>query len=175
MGYTHSPPDSLPLVSPARADVRYTNPSGAITGLSFSPIQNLLAFTSSSGQFSRWTDPIPSTLPSPIVSEAVQAKTLDKLLDDEFGDEDGLDIEERGEDIDDWIVDDDGYADLEEGKGRGGVVVATKAQPAFGPGSTGMKSKKRYLGESLLSFHSFFRILTRRRVWDNDEGRQSDG
>jgi hypothetical protein len=72
---------------------------------------------------------------------------LDKLLDDEFGDEDGLDIEERGEDIDDWIVDDDGYADLEEGKGRGGVVVATKAQAAFGPGSTGMKSKKRYLGE----------------------------
>jgi hypothetical protein len=59
-----------------------------------------------------------------------------------------LDIEERGEDIDDWIVDDDGYADLEEGKGRGGVVVATKAQAAFGPGSTGMKSKKRYLGES---------------------------
>jgi hypothetical protein len=99
---------------------------------------------------------------------------LDKLLDDEFGDEDGLDIEERGEDIDDWIVDDDGYADLEEGKGRGGVVVATKAQAAFGPGSTGMKSKKRYLGESLLSFHSFFCILTRRRVWDNDGWRQND-
>jgi len=67
-----------------------------------------------------------------------------------------LDIEERGEDIDDWIVDDDGYADLEEGKGRGGGVVPTKAQPAFGPGSTVMKSKKRYLGESLVSFYSFF-------------------
>ena len=59
-----------------------------------------------------------------------------------------MDIEERGEDIDDWIVDDDGYADLEEGKGRGGGVVPTKAQPAFGPGSTVMKNKKRYLGES---------------------------
>jgi len=67
-----------------------------------------------------------------------------------------LDIEERGEDIDDWIVDDDGYADLDEDKGRGGGVVPTKAQPAFGPGSTVMKNKKRYLGESLFSFYSFF-------------------
>jgi hypothetical protein len=82
-----------------------------------------------------------------------------------------LDIEERGEDIDDWIVDDDGYADLEEGKGRGGVVVATKAQAAFGPGSTGMKNKKRYLGESsFLIFHS----SPRDDVWDSDEGRQND-
>jgi len=77
-----------------------------------------------------------------------------------------LDIEERGEDIDDWIVDDDGYADMEEGKGRGGVVVPTKAQAAFGPGSTGMKNKKRYLGESLLSFHSFLLpIFSPRRRW----------
>lgn len=81
---------------------------------------------------------------------------MDKLLDDEFGDEDGLDIEERGEDIDDWIVDDDGYADLDEGKGRGGVVVATKAQAPFGPGSTGMRNKKRYLGEC--SFSSYSRV-----------------
>ena len=81
---------------------------------------------------------------------------MDKLLDDEFGDEDGLEIEERGEDIDDWIVDDDGYADLDEGKGRGGVVVATKAQAPFGPGSTGMRNKKRYLGEC--SFSSYSRV-----------------
>lgn len=128
---------------------RYTNPDGAITGLAFSPISNLLAFTAFNGAFSRWTDPIPKNLPSPIVSDAIQAKTLDKLLDDEFGDEDGLDIEERGEDIDDWIVDDDGYAD-EEGAGSRGkreVVNVTKAQPAFGPGSTEMRNKKRYLGE----------------------------
>jgi hypothetical protein len=128
-------------------DDRYTNPDGPITGLAFSPISNLLAFTAYNGSFSRWTDPIPKTHPSPTVSDAIQAKTLDKLLDDEFGDEDGLDIEERGEDIDDWIVDDDGYAE-EEGKGRREVVSSTKAQPAFGPGSTGMRNKKRYLGMS---------------------------
>jgi chromosome transmission fidelity protein 4 len=104
---------------------RYTNPEGDITGLVFSPISNFIAFTSSDGSFSRWTDPIPSNLTSPITSDAVQAKTLDKLLDDEFGDEDDLNIEERGEDIaDDWIVDDEGdggYArddDIEYTKGR---------------------------------------------------------
>jgi len=61
----------------------------------------------------------------------VQARTLDRLLDDEFGDEDDLNIEERGEDIaDDWIVDDvgdGGYArddDAEYSKGRGGGEVS---------------------------------------------------
>jgi len=69
------------------------------------------------------------------------------LLDDEFGDEDGLEIEERGEDIDDWIVDDDGYAEEEGRKGGREFVNLTKAQTPFGPGSTGMRNKKRYLGE----------------------------
>jgi len=47
-------------------------------------------------------------------------------------------------------VDDDGYADADEegrGKGRREVVNVTKAQPPFGPGSTSMRNKKRYLGE----------------------------
>lgn len=149
----HSPhPRLTPSTRPpSLSDIRYTNPDGAITGLAFSPIANLLAFTAFNGAFSRWTDPIPSTLPSPTVSDAIQAKTLDKLLDDEFGDEDGLDIEERGEDIDDWIVDDDGYAEEDgpKGNGRREVVNVTKAQPPFGPGSTGMRNKKRYLGMSL--------------------------
>jgi len=49
-------------------------------------------------------------------------------------------------------VDDDGYADADEegrGKGRREVVNVTKAQPPFGPGSTSMRNKKRYLGEYL--------------------------
>lgn len=100
---------------------RYTN-SSAITGLSFSPISNLLAFTAFDGAFTRWNNPIPANLTSPTVSDAVQAKTLDRLLDDEFGEgDDGLDIEERGEVIvDDWIVDDDGgaYGD-DDGEGDG--------------------------------------------------------
>jgi chromosome transmission fidelity protein 4 len=155
---------------------RYTHSSN-VTGLSFSTISNLLAFTAFDGSFTRWTSPIPSNLPSPTISDDVQAKTVDRLLDDGFDDED-LNIEERGEDIgDDWIVDDDGGAyiagDEEEIGYKGGrrevgksisrvgsvlaqtartglsddAVNVTKAQPPFAPGSTSMKNKKRYLGE----------------------------
>ena len=49
-------------------------------------------------------------------------------------------------------MDDDGYADADEegrGKGRREVVNVTKAQAPFGPGSTSMRNKKRYLGEYL--------------------------
>lgn len=102
---------------------RHSSTEGNITGLSFSPTANLIAFTTMDGSFSRWTDPVPSSLPSPITSEAVSAKKLDKLLDDEFGDEDDLDLEDRGEDLaDDWIVDDDGtYLAEDDGyKGKAG-------------------------------------------------------
>lgn len=123
----------LPLSSYTILIKRYTNSEGNITGLVFSPISNFIAFTSSDGSFSRWTDPIPSNLTSPTASDAVQARTLDKLLDDEFGDEDDLNIEERGEDIaDDWIVDDEGdgeYArddvDYSRGRREGGESFAT--------------------------------------------------
>lgn len=77
----------------------YTCPDGAISGLQFSPNANLLGFTSLDGSFHRWKEPIPSEFPDPYTSEAAQAKKLDKLLDDEFPDDD--DIEERGEDIGD--------------------------------------------------------------------------
>lgn len=68
------------------------------------------------GSFSRWTDPVPSNLPSPTASDALQAKKLDRLLDDDFGDEHDLDLEDRGEDLaDDWLVDDDEGGYLAEG------------------------------------------------------------
>ena len=56
-------------------------------------------------------EPIPPSLASPVTSDAAQATKIDRLLDDEFGDEE--DMEEKGEELgedfaDDWIVDDDG-------------------------------------------------------------------
>lgn len=130
------------------------------------------------GSFTRWTDPVPSNLPSPIASDAVQAKKLERLLDDDFGDDD-LDLEDQGEDLaDDWLVDDDGGYLAEDGENakRSGrelgksiskriptdigrlelmdLVNATKAQPSFTPGSTSMRNKKRYLGKL------FFRTCT---------------
>lgn len=99
----------LPSVMRSWLTSRYTNSEGDITGLAFSPTANLVTFTAMDGSFTRWTDPVPSSLPSPITSDTVQAKKLDKLLDDEFGDDDDLDLEDRGEDLgDDWLVDDDG-------------------------------------------------------------------
>ncbi|OWZ76111.1 chromosome transmission fidelity protein 4 [Cryptococcus neoformans Tu401-1] len=142
----------------------YTCPDGAISGLQFSPNANLLGFTSLDGSFHRWKEPIPSEFPDPYTSEAAQAKKLDRLLDDEFPDDD--DIEERGEDIgdedifgdDNWIVDDDGnlggyggYDDEKKwGKGRTEVVNVTKAQAPFTPGSTSFRNKKRYLAFNMI-------------------------
>lgn len=59
---------------------------------------------------------------------------LDKLLDDEFGDEDA-DMEDKGEDVDDlygdggdWIVDDDGAYGGDDGeKTRGGRTEVGKS------------------------------------------------
>lgn len=109
--------------------LRYTNLEGAISGLAFSPTSNLIAFTSLDGSFHRWTSPVPADLPSPIATEAQQAKKLDRLLDDEFGDDE--DMEERGEDLvedlaDDWIVDDDGGYGADDGEkawGKGRTEV----------------------------------------------------
>ena len=106
---------------------KYTNPDGNISGLEFSPKSNLIAFTSLDGSFSRWKDPIPSSMPDPVTTDAAQAEKLDKLLDDEFGDDE--DMEEKGEDVDDlfgeagddWIIDDDGgYAADDGERARGG-------------------------------------------------------
>ncbi|KAE8539030.1 hypothetical protein D1P53_005400 [Cryptococcus gattii VGV] len=143
----------------------YTCHDGAISGLSFSPNANLLGFTSLDGSFHRWKEPIPSELPDPYTSEAARAKELEKLLDDNFPDDDE-DIEERGEDIgdedifgdDNWIVDDDGNfggygGDDDEkkwGKGRTEVVNVTKAQAPFTPGSTSFRNKKRYLAFNMI-------------------------
>ena len=107
---------------------KYTNVEGAVSGLAFSPTDNLLVFTSLDGSFQRWKEPIAADLPSPVITEAAQAKRVDKLLDDDFGDVDDLD--EKGEDLedlddmaDDWIVEDqEGYGKDDEerkwGKGR---------------------------------------------------------
>ncbi|WWC59498.1 uncharacterized protein I303_102054 [Kwoniella dejecticola CBS 10117] len=146
---------------------KYTNSAGAISGLCFSPKSNLIAYTSLDGSFHRWSNPIPDNLPNPYSTAREEAKNLDKLLDDEFGD-DEVDMEEKGEDLDHdendlfgddgWIVDDvgggQGYGkDDDERKwsnGRTEVVNVTKAQASFTPGSTEFRSKKRYLAFNMI-------------------------
>lgn len=132
-----------------------------ISGLEWSPKENLLVFTALDGSFNRWSTPVPSELPNPVLSDEAVAKKVDKLLDDGlFGD--GDDLSERGEDLDDgmeddvagdWIVDDEGlFNDTEDKwtKGRTEVVNVTKAQEPFVPGSTHWKAKKRYLAFNMI-------------------------
>lgn len=137
--------------------VKYSS-EASVTGLAWSPSTNMLVFTDLDGKFHRWEEPVPADLPSPVLSEEALAKKVDQILDDGlFGDEDD-DMEEKGDELDDfgnddWIIDDDGvYADDDDGeenraRGRTEVVNVTKAQKPFVPGSTQWKNKKRYLGE----------------------------
>jgi chromosome transmission fidelity protein 4 len=139
---------------------KYTNVGAPVTGLAWSPTTNMLAFTDIEGSFHRWNEPVPSDLPSPVLSDEAVAKKVDKLLDDGIFGEGDEDLEEKGDELgdgdefgDDWIIDDDGgYAVEDDGedkwaKGRTEVVNVTKAQDSFVPGSTQWKNKKRYLGE----------------------------
>jgi chromosome transmission fidelity protein 4 len=94
----------------------------------------MVAATTTEGHYVKWTSPVPSSLPDPVITEAAHAKNLDKLLDDDFGDGDE-DMEDRGDDLDDlhdlggddWIVDDDGAYGVEDGeKTRGGRTEVGK-------------------------------------------------
>ncbi|OSD04053.1 hypothetical protein PYCCODRAFT_1408512 [Trametes coccinea BRFM310] len=150
-----------------------------VTQMAFSPSKNLLAWTDTSGDLTRWPDPIPASAPDPVklsantnaVSVQVKRKGTPTLFDDDDVaaarpakqqdvDDAALD-EDIGIDLDndDWILDDlGGGLDDDDGEARrlaaeGGVkemVSVTKAQPAFQPGSTPMENKKRYLAYNMI-------------------------
>ena len=95
----------------------------------------MLAFTAQDGTFHRWSDALP------------QSTGSSKLLDELAGEGN---VEEEDLYGDDWIIDDDGgygeAKEIERDAFIGNQVVSvTKAQPAFTPGSTSMRNKKRYL------------------------------
>ncbi|BEJ14934.1 hypothetical protein CspHIS471_0407010 [Cutaneotrichosporon sp. HIS471] len=131
-----------------------------VTGLAWAPNANKIAFTTSNGWFNRWTEPVPADFASPFLSDAELAKKTDKMLDDDlFGEDEGIDLDEVGEELgdevgDDWIVDDDGAFAEDDGEatrgGRTQVVNVTKAQPPFVPGATEWRAKKRYLAFNMV-------------------------
>ncbi|KAH9045120.1 hypothetical protein EDB84DRAFT_1469307 [Lactarius hengduanensis] len=134
-----------------------------VTQIAFSPTRNLLAWTDFAGSLYRWSDPIPSTSPSPVASAPTSALTrpvrrgpTPTLFDDDPKSHQKDDVAVGGVDDfenEDWILDDVGGG-LEDDTGAraddGDVFVkemvsVTKAQPAFQPGSTPMENRKRYL------------------------------
>ena len=64
------------------------NRGGVVTQVLFSPTKNLVAWTDTSGQFMRWSDPIPKNLPSPVGRlsgpTAIASKNLDSSKSDRF-------------------------------------------------------------------------------------------
>ncbi|KAG9026461.1 hypothetical protein FRB95_008833 [Tulasnella sp. JGI-2019a] len=142
--------------------------SDVVIDLAWSPSANLLAWTNMDGALARWADPIPSTHPSPNTSSAKhneiskpaakgekqKPSKLDDLFDD--GDDTAMDGDEPDDvpvdkvyddDDQDWVDNDVGEDFTAERVGAGlrEMVNVTKAQPAFQPGSTPFKGKKRYL------------------------------
>ncbi|CDO76190.1 hypothetical protein BN946_scf185037.g13 [Trametes cinnabarina] len=150
-----------------------------VTQMAFSPSKNLLAWTDTSGDLTRWPEPIPSSSLDPVklsvgtnaVSVQVKRKGTPTLFDEDniiparpgmpkdaedaaLDDDIGIDL-----DNDDWILDDLGGG-LEDDDGEakrlaaeGGIkemVSVTKAQPAFQPGSTPMENRKRYLAYNMI-------------------------
>jgi len=99
-----------------------------VTQMVFSPNKNLLAWTDFAGSLYRWSDPIPSSSPSPVASVSTSASTrpvrrapTPTLFDDEAiahqpNQQANEDIDLGGAadfENDDWILDDvgDGMAD----------------------------------------------------------------
>lgn len=99
--------------------------------ISFSPTDNLLAWTDIEGTLTRWPNPIPSSYPHPAkqlsraasskIAQAQLARTdLDKMfadvdIDEDLGEDDqdaidkmAVDNETAGVYDDDWVIDDDG-------------------------------------------------------------------
>ncbi|KAI0305537.1 WD40 repeat-like protein [Multifurca ochricompacta] len=144
-----------------------------VTQLAFSPTKNLLAWADFTGSLYRWSDPIPSSSPSPVDPVATSLVTRPKrrgatptLFDDDatarkpnepVKEDTGLGGAEDFEN-EDWILDDvgDGMEDDLGAPGEDGnalvkeMVSVTKAQPAFQPGSTPMENRKRYLAYNMI-------------------------
>jgi chromosome transmission fidelity protein 4 len=105
-----------------------------VTQIAFSPTKNLLAWTDFAGSLYRWSDPIPSSSPSPVASVSTSVSTrpvrrgpTPTLFDDEAVAHKSN--QETNEDIDlgaaddfeneDWILDDVGDGMVDDGGANG--------------------------------------------------------
>ncbi len=131
--------------------------------MAFSPTKNLLVWTDTTGDLTRWREPIPASAPDPVklsagtssVTVPVKRKGTPTLFDDDMhigsnadtGKAKDTEVEEDlGIDLDndDWILDDVGTLDDDDGEarrlaaeggiremgelGRGGVIIPADNQ-----------------------------------------------
>lgn len=124
-----------------------------MTGLEFSPTDNALSWACVDGTFSTWTDPVPAEKPHPARQPRVHATRQNGLGEngEGFGQLEGEDDDDMGEDLadfdnDDWIIDD------EEG---GGVNYKDReASPNLGNGVREVGESSIRTSETAISFFS---------------------
>lgn len=119
-----------------------------VTQIAFSPTKNLIAWTDFAGSLYRWSDPIPSSSPSPVASVPTSSSTrpvrrgpTPTLFDDEAiahksNQQANEDIDLGGADDfenEDWILDDvgDGLADDVGANGDNGSEFVKEMGMAF--------------------------------------------
>ncbi|KAF7361915.1 Chromosome segregation protein [Mycena venus] len=145
-----------------------------VAQLAFSPAENLIAWTTMGGKFTRWLKPIPSTRPDPVKpipkSRGSEAPVADPTLDAIFGgddnDNDKGDIEHEdlnvdNDDVGDEVGDDrseNDWMDDDTNTALAGpdfvkeMVSITKAQAPFQPGATPLLETKRLLAANRLGY-----------------------
>lgn len=146
----------------SRKIVRTQQGEGIVTGLSWHPSADVLAWTDMQGQLVRWDQPIGATLPSPseevtfarvapaaatAPSAAEEADTFDDLFDDT-----GID-EGEAEDVGRRVRDEPSVLRPLSRRSRAGRSAAASqdllpTQRAFQPGSTPMFAQRRFLAMS---------------------------
>ncbi|KAJ7262195.1 hypothetical protein B0H12DRAFT_1321837 [Mycena haematopus] len=148
---------------------KHSSGTASVTQLAFSPAENLIAWTTDAGTFTRWSNPIPDTHHDPVkpiskVSEAPRTNPaasaifddeeavdvdLDDNIENEFGDNVADDVSES-----DWMDEDTntGPVDVTPSDFVKEMVSITKAQPPFQPGATPMLETKRLLATNGLGY-----------------------
>ncbi|KAJ7188294.1 hypothetical protein C8R46DRAFT_934135 [Mycena filopes] len=144
---------------------------GVVGQIAFSPTQNLLAWTSTKGDFVRWPEPIPHTLHGPVkplpktASATEDAKDPALIFNEDdlaidagmadLGPDDLDDVSIASAEHNDW-VDEDADADVPTGQDFVREMVSiTKAQPPFQPGATRASESsatKRLLASNRLGY-----------------------
>jgi len=139
-----------------------------VTGLEFSPTDNALSWACVDGTFSTWTDPVPAEKPHPARQPRVHATRQNGLGEngEGFGQLEGEDDDDMGEDLadfdnDDWIIDDE----------EGGVNYKDReASPNLGNGVREVGESSIRTSETAFSF-----VLPSGSAWSSWHNKSASG
>ncbi|KAJ7462267.1 hypothetical protein B0H11DRAFT_2285618 [Mycena galericulata] len=158
-----------------------SSPEAILTQLAFCPTENLLAWTTADGAFTRWPKPIPADFSDPVQpllemngSSVADVDVASGIFDDDV-EINGTDVaeDEPLDDIphdiledaaDDWMEDDTNKNTAADFVKE--MVSITRAQPPFQPGSTPLVETKRYLALNRIGKIEVTAVPTGRHVFN---------